>query len=223
VYRNNVIVSLVDALAANFPVTRELVGEAFFRAMARLHAIDFPPRSPVLAWYGERFPAFIEGFGPAASVPYLADVARLELLALRAFHAADTPALRADAIASHLRACDSLAQATLTFHPSAAVLDSRFSIVSLWAAHQGLLDVAEVDPTVAQSALVARQGDGVAVIAIDRAASGFFRDLLDGHCLGICATEAQARDARFDPGAAIALLIAHGALGRWHQPGERQP
>ncbi|MBP0650496.1 putative DNA-binding domain-containing protein, partial [Mycobacterium tuberculosis] len=32
VYRNNVVVSLIDALAARFPVVAMLVGDAFFRA-----------------------------------------------------------------------------------------------------------------------------------------------------------------------------------------------
>lgn len=35
VYRNNVIVSLCDALASTFPVVQALVGEDFFHTMAR--------------------------------------------------------------------------------------------------------------------------------------------------------------------------------------------
>ncbi|MEO8121927.1 MAG: DNA-binding domain-containing protein, partial [Rhodoferax sp.] len=38
VYRNNVMVSLIDALADTYPVVQELVGEEFFRAMARVFA-----------------------------------------------------------------------------------------------------------------------------------------------------------------------------------------
>ena len=45
VYRNNVLVSLVDALADTFPVVQELVGAAFFRAMARVFALANPPRT----------------------------------------------------------------------------------------------------------------------------------------------------------------------------------
>jgi hypothetical protein len=41
------------------------------------------------------FPDFIEQFEPASSVPYLADVARLEMLRVRAFHAADADPLTA--------------------------------------------------------------------------------------------------------------------------------
>ncbi len=79
VYRNNVMMSLIDALADTYPVVQRLVGEDFFRAMARVFAQAKPPRSAVMAYYGRDFAAFIDAFPPAASVPYLADVARLEM------------------------------------------------------------------------------------------------------------------------------------------------
>jgi hypothetical protein len=48
VYRNNVTVSLIDALAAVFPATQRITGVEFFRAMARFHIRATPPRSPLL-------------------------------------------------------------------------------------------------------------------------------------------------------------------------------
>ena len=56
VYRNNVVASLIDALADTFPVTLELVGDTFFRAMAGVFVRGCPPRSPILAFYGDDFP-----------------------------------------------------------------------------------------------------------------------------------------------------------------------
>ena len=53
VYRNNVTVSLIDALADTFPVVQALVGEEFFRAMARVFAQANPPRSRLMAYYGD--------------------------------------------------------------------------------------------------------------------------------------------------------------------------
>lgn len=91
VYRNNVVGSLIDALADAFPVAQQLVGVAFFRAMAGVFARQAPPRSRILAHYGEGFAEFIEGFEPARSVPYLADVARLEAEAYVGRPARPTP------------------------------------------------------------------------------------------------------------------------------------
>src|SRR5918911_1682786 len=68
VYRNNVYVSLVAALATRFPVCRALVGDDFFGAMARDFVAAHPPRSPLLMTYGDDFGDFIDGFAPAASV-----------------------------------------------------------------------------------------------------------------------------------------------------------
>src|SRR5688572_20037767 len=59
VYRNNVTVSLIDALAAIFPATMRITGERFFRTMARFHICASPPTSPLLFEYGREFPDFI--------------------------------------------------------------------------------------------------------------------------------------------------------------------
>jgi len=89
VHRNNFVVGLVDALAESFPVTQALVGQAFFRGMARERVLADPPRSPLLTDYALGFADFVAGFAPAAVVPYLADVARIEALRIQAYHAAD--------------------------------------------------------------------------------------------------------------------------------------
>src|SRR4051812_11879947 len=78
VYRNNVTVSLIDALAAIYPAVQRLTGADFFRAMARCHVRSNPPTSPLLFDYGHDFPRFIERYDHAQSLPWLADVARIE-------------------------------------------------------------------------------------------------------------------------------------------------
>src|SRR3954469_19117817 len=69
VYRNNVTVSLIDALAAIYPAVQRITGIEFFRAMARLHVRSTPPASPLLFEYGREFPAFIERYVYAQSLP----------------------------------------------------------------------------------------------------------------------------------------------------------
>ncbi|MDZ4255109.1 MAG: DNA-binding domain-containing protein, partial [Sulfuritalea sp.] len=125
VYRNNVIVSLIDALADSFPVTQELVGEAFFRAMARQFVRENPPRSPVLALYGDGFAEFIAAFPAAAELAYLADVARLELLRVQAWHAADAEPLAAQHMGRLLGDAEALPQIRFALHPSLRILRSR--------------------------------------------------------------------------------------------------
>src|SRR6476659_4401482 len=59
VHRNNVTVSLINALAAIYPAVQRITGVEFFRAMARFHVRATPPESPLLFEYGRQFPDFI--------------------------------------------------------------------------------------------------------------------------------------------------------------------
>ena len=212
VYRNNVIVSLVDALADTFAVTQDLVGEAFFRAMARVFAYTNPPTSRLLVFYGETFPEFIERFPPAASLPYLADVARLEFLRVRAYHAADVAPVRSEDIVAVLADEDKLPDLGLALHPSLAVLDSAGAVVSLWAVHQGVGDLATLVPDVPETALVVRDGLDVEVMSIPRASGVFIKALKRGATLGDAMALAQRSDPDFDATLPLALLIQKSAI-----------
>nr|WP_315225662.1 DNA-binding domain-containing protein [uncultured Albidiferax sp.] len=201
VYRNNVVVSLIDALAATFPVVQALVGADFFRAMARLYVQAHPPRSRVMAAYGEDFAAFIESFEPAASVPYLADVARLEKSQVQAYHAADVPAIAPAALQAALADPAQLATLCLGLHPSVQVVDSAYAVFSLWAAHHGGEPVADVDQP--QTALVLRCGLEVEILCIAAAAGRFITTLQQGDSL----LAAAGADPALDLPATLALLI----------------
>ena len=225
VYRNNVVSSLVRALADTFPVVRELVGPEFFDAMAALFVRAHPPCSPVLTDYGDDFPGFVADFEPARHLGYLADVARLERARVQAYHAADAEAISAGAIAERLAAPDDLPQARLRLHPSLAVLRSPHAIVSLWAAHQGLGEISQVDPNRAECALVLRADDDAAVLQIDATTACFVQHLADGATLAEAAEAASdaAADAAFDLGASLGLLIRHGAIVDWITEGRIEP
>lgn len=212
VYRNNVIVSLIDALADTFPVSQQLVGEAFFRAMARLYVNQSPPQSRVLAFYGESFPSFIAQFPPAASVPYLPDVARLEMLRVKAYHAADVDALPAERIAQVLADVDSLPQQQVGLLPSLGLLQSPYAIVTLWAAHQGIADLSTIDTHAAESALVLRPHLDVEIIRIDAGASEFIAQLLQGEPLGVAVDYAHQIQPDFNLVSTLALLIQSQAI-----------
>lgn len=222
VYRNNVMVSLIDALADTYPVTQALVGEAFFRAMAGAFARANPPRSPVMAHYGAGFAGFIEDFPPAAGLPYLAEVARLELLRVRAYHAADAESVSDEAIALLLADPDHLPAVRFTLQPSLRIMESRHAVVSLWAAHQGEdIDsaLAAVDAAVPEAALLLRSGLEVETYRITAGTATFIRHLQEGGGLGAAVEFALAADAAFDMAEALSLLIRAGAISGITRPG----
>jgi hypothetical protein len=228
VHRNNVVTSLVSALADGFPVTRQLVGEAFFNAMAQCYVVAQPPVSPLLGEHADGFAAFIAAFAPAAGLPYRADVARLERARVRAFHAADAEPLAPDAIAARLADPAALARAGVELHPSVELLQSDHAVVSLWAAHQGHGAIEQVNPFVPEAALVLREDDDAVVLRVPLAAARFLRRLAEGASLADAAAAgaghaAAAPDAPFDLAASLALLIGHRAIIAWRHPLEPAP
>lgn len=212
VHRNNLLSSLIDALASSYPVVQQLVGEEFFRAMAAVYVRRSPPRTRILAEYGGDLADFIEAFEPAGALPYLADVARLEWLRLRAYHAADATPLGAEALATALAAPETLGELLLELQPALGLLDSRYAIVSLWAAHQGELPIAAVAPDQPECALVVRNGLEVEVIGIRRSDLLFIQALHQGLPFGCAAQRALALDAGCDLGASLAHLLRAGAI-----------
>lgn len=213
VYRNNVHSSLINALAAAYPVTLQLVGDEFFRAMAGVHVQDQPPTSPLISEYGSTFSDFIQGFEPAASVPYLADIARLERLRVRAYHAADVQPLEPHAVLRHLQSPTDLGQLRLQLHPSLATLSSTYAIVAVWAAHQ---NAATWDPWHPESALVLRHGLAVKVFAIDSGSVAFINSLNQGTGLETAVEHALEASAEFDLNHCLSLLISHEAITHLH-------
>jgi hypothetical protein len=208
VYRNNIALSLIASLAARYPVTRRLVGEDFFRAMARAYAAVNKPNTPVLIRYGGGFPAFIAGFEPARDLAYLADVARLENAWVEAYHAAEAAPLALAALAGLDE--ESLAAAGVVFHPAARVLSSGHPVASIWAAHQGVVEVAAVENWRPEEALITRPEAEVLLRVLPPGGFAFASALLKGASVG----EAhQAVDIEnFDAGAHLVGLIEAGAL-----------
>ncbi|QLG91665.1 putative DNA-binding domain-containing protein [Pseudomonas yamanorum] len=216
VYRNNVHSSLINALATSYPVTLQLVGEAFFQAMAGLYVQAFAPGSPLINEYGGDFADFIQGFAPAASVPYLADVARLERLRVRAYHAADALPMDQQALVTALQQQSALGELRLQLHPGVATLNSAYAVVGLWAAHQTGESLATLNPFHAQSALVLRNGLEVKVFVIDSGSVAFINSLNNDWPLEMSLAYALDAAAEFDLHQCLALLIGHGAITHLH-------
>lgn len=133
VYRNNVAVSLTEALETAFPVIRKLVGDVFFKEMAGVFLRQHPPTSALMMFYGSRMPAFLEGFEPVNHLGYLPDIARLELAMRRSYHAADAVPITPTA----LQALDPerLMRTRFSFAPAVQLIRSAWPIHAIWLAN----------------------------------------------------------------------------------------
>ena len=220
VHRNNVAAGLTGALAAAFPAVRRIVGEDFFRAMTRAHALAEPPASPVLLDYGGGFPAFIARFGPAASLPYLADVARIERAWTEAYHAPEAMALGPDALAAI--PADRLAEVRLDLHPSLRVVRSGFPALTIWRMNvaDGVPAPVDVDSG-GEDVLVVRPAAAVEARAMPPGGPELIAALAAGQSLADAMLAALGADPSFELAVNLAALIGGGVFVGWGLEGKR--
>lgn len=208
VYRNNVTVSLTEALVSGFPALHALLGEAFFNALAREFIRAHPPTSPVLTHYGADLAAFLERFEPVAHLGYLPDVARLEFLIRESYHAADAPAADASALAA--LPADRLMAQRFRLAPALRLLRSRWPVHDIWDA---ATDAAAPRPgSQAQAVLITRPDFDPMVSLLGPGAPSFILALLDGAELGAAHAAALAKAPEFDLSNTLALLLSGGAI-----------
>ncbi|MCB1335466.1 MAG: putative DNA-binding domain-containing protein [Roseivivax sp.] len=130
VYRNNVAVSLREALATGFPAIHGLLGETNFAFVAGSYLRAEPPASPLMMHYGAGFPDHLARLPQLAQLAYLPDVARLELALRRAYHAADaTPMDPADLAAMEAEA---LMETRFSLVPAVQLLRSDWPVLDIW-------------------------------------------------------------------------------------------
>lgn len=179
IYRNTVLVGLTKALKLSFPVVLRLVGEDFFDVVALEFIRVAPPRAAYLDRYGDAFAAFLAGFPPAQSLPYLPDMARLEWAVNCALHAADSDSLdlgQLSNIASDDRVC-------LKFHPSVSLLNLAYPVDEIWRAiienNDSALAQVDIDSGPVWL-MIERRHSGVAVERMERTSWHLTRELLAG-------------------------------------------
>ena len=179
--------------------------------MAQVFVRQQPPRTRIVAFAGAAFPDFIATFAPAATVPYLADVARLEMARIESCHAADAEPLTAETIGRALADPHLLANMTITLHPSVRLLSSPYAIHSVWAAHQGAGELGSVDPMRPEQVLLFRDGLDVWALPVEAGSGYFLAQLHAGATLGQAADAAANADPldTFDLAGSIALLLRH--------------
>ncbi len=212
-YRNNTLGSLAIALAAAFPVVERLVGPDFFRAAARRFVAEAPPQAPQLLAYGGDFPAFLDGFQPARSLPYLGDVARLEWARNEAWFAGEAARLTAADLASVPP--DRLAARVLTLHPAVRLVASTFPIDRIWRVNQPEHEtVARVDLAAGGETVLVYRAAGGAVVQETLSPGGhaLVAALADGQTLGQAAEAAVMAEPGLDLQARLAGLIAGGCF-----------
>jgi hypothetical protein len=213
IYRNNLFASLTEVLAAVYPITRRLVGEAYFCQAARGYIAYCPSCSGDVHRYGARFPRYLGRCPGSDALPYLPDVARLEWAYHSAFHAEQHPALDLEAL--RIVPPEDYARLRLMLQPSVRLLASEYPVLRIWQVNQpDCADEATVD--LAEGGvrlLILRQGVEIALISLGDGEYAWLHELARGMTLLESQQRAEARDPRFDLGNALRhQLVINGAI-----------
>lgn len=210
VYLNTVMLGAVEALAANFPVCRMIVGEPAFEAVALAFARRHPPQVPVLTLYGSEFADWIASQRLGQELPYLADVARCEMLQSQSQHGADAPALR-PAMLDDL-APNRLLTYKLKLHPAARFGWFETPAMAIWLAHQGEVSDEIAPDWRSAGALFTRPGISVCGSEIDSLQHRLLAGIRLGETLGGAAQAASLLFPGAQIGEAFGQLVARGAF-----------
>lgn len=208
VYRNNVAVSLTEALETAFPVVRKLVGEANFKLLAGAFLRQHPPSSPLMMFYGDEMPAFLETFGPTQTIQYLPDIARLELALRASYHAMDSDAIEPTMLQSI--APDALMASSVGLAPSVQLVRSRWPIHAIWRFN--IEDDAPKPKMAAEDVAVIRKTLDPQPLLLPPGGGPFLAALMAGETFGSAIAAASDSEDTFDLSHVLAILINSHAI-----------
>lgn len=215
VYRNNVAVSLTEAMHSAFPVIAKLLGKENMDGLSGLFLRAHPPETPLMMFYGEGFPAFLEQIEQLSHLGYLGDVARLEQALRQAYHAADATPLAPERLAE--LSPEDLLRSTVDFAPAVQLLRSTWPIHAIWRFNTE--ENAPKPQGEPQAVLITRPEFDPIPQILQPAEAEWLHALQQGFSIGEALERASATDANFDLGNPLTMLLQGGALTGLNQKG----
>jgi hypothetical protein len=194
IYRNNFLISLGEALKANFPVTLQLIGRDFFEQAARRFVLAHPPLRPCLFEYGAEFPDYLRDLPQLSALPYVADMARFEFARVAAYNAPAEQYIAADTLAG--LPPERLEAIAIRRARHARIVIVHAPVPALWKAHQmPEPDLAGIDMTLRLHALLVCRPDRALVVReLDRPTAQFLSAAESETQLGVAAAHCAAGD-----------------------------
>ncbi len=212
VYRNNYRGNLHDALTGAYPVIRLLVGEDFFRLLAKFFIEKHPSRSGNMHRYGSEMAEFLTNFENTQHLAYLPDMARLEWAYHHAYFADDVMPFDLTSLA--MVAPESYGELRWHLNPGCTLFTSMYPIAAIWQAHQnGAPADFHIDwNSGGENLLVHRNELSVKIIHIAAASHHWLVLLQQGNAMGIATNETLSVFPDFDLATTLRHWLAQGVL-----------
>ncbi|UTS81032.1 HvfC/BufC N-terminal domain-containing protein [Phaeobacter piscinae] len=208
VYRNNVAVSLTEAMHSAFPLIAKLLGKQNLDGLAGLYLRAHPPSSPLMMHYGAEFPDFLAGMEQLKHLGYLPDAARLDLALRRAYHAGDATPVDPARLAA--LPPEALMATRLTLAPAVALLRSPWPIYDIWRFNTE--EDAPKPRHMAQDVLITRPEFDPVLQELPAGGADWITAIAGGATLEEALTTVQADHPDFDLSHPLALLLQGGAI-----------
>jgi Putative DNA-binding domain len=211
VHSRHYAASLAEAVLRRFPGVTWLVGEPFMSAVAKDFVRRHPPTAPCIAEYAEGIPDFLAQREGLETMPFVGWFARLEWRVGRIAIDVDRAPVDIDALSAFgLAAVPDL---VLRMQTGLCFLEAPWPVDTLFGLY---LSEAAPDHFTMESIPVRLQVRGArGRFRIDRLDAGtfVFRNAVAGGLpVGEAAERALDLDPAFDPGQALAALVADGLV-----------
>ena len=178
IYYNNTVLGLTDVLATTYPVLQKIVGENYFRTLARFYIETFSQVTGNRHKYGEELASFLSAYEPAVSWPYLPDVAAIEWAYFQATIADDVAALDFNELTDLISEYPNF---IVSLHPGVHYFELNFNALEIWKGHQkNRIEIIELQKT-QQTVLIWRdQSDDICLQNISKPLKKLFMRCQEG-------------------------------------------
>jgi hypothetical protein len=211
IHQRNYETSLVDALLVKFPATGWLIGTPSLTEAGRRFAHEHPPQAPCIAEYGAAFPGFLSKHPGAERLRYLEDFAELEWRVGQVAIAVDLLSISGDAFSNI--ALEMVPDKQLTLQPGLRYLKTSWPVDELIKLY--LTETAPNQLEIAPADVWIEVRGARGEFQLNRLDAGDFtfrKFASEGRSIGEAAELALDVDKTFDPGQALAALLAGGFL-----------
>ncbi len=212
IYRNNVFVNLRETLRTLYPVIEKLVGAEFFNYAGDEYIRRYPSPAGDLNRFGEHLAVFFSRFEPASRLPYLPDVARLEWLAHKVYHAAEHAGPSFERFGDVTP--ERYGELHFILNPASALLTSAYPIHRIWQVNQhGYEGDTRVDlNTGGARLLIERRAGWVELQALGAGEWTFLTSLAADEDFYAASSKALHAEPGLDLGTTLTTLVAQSTL-----------